>query len=150
MNFQKFIDEITAPLPSNECLSWVMYKQENPTTREKIKQLLQEIDKAKDRGYLNMALYYVYLLRKAIEEESSLRERKSCKQMLTMHYRSITKRVCCLFGDDRTPLILTCKVITFTSIRHMSATNFKKLLEAAEKATAIRLLGEENDLLQED
>ena len=150
MNLQKFIDKITAPIPSKEYLPCVLYRQTNPTTMEKIKQLLIEIDRAKDHGQINMVLYYVYLLGKAIDDESSFKERKRCRQRLTTHYRQVTKRVYCLFNDDRTPLIFACKSITLTSLRHMSTTNYKKLMEAAEEATANRLLGNVNELLQED
>ena len=155
MNFQELIQEITAPVTEKECFPWIQYKQTNPTTLDKVKHLLQEIEKAKDRGQTNMALYYAYRLGKEIEEEINPKERRTCRQALTIHYRTVTKRVCCLFDNDRVSLIFSCKMLTLTSIRQLSTGNYKKLLEAAEGATALRILEGENLLedsssLQED
>lgn len=151
MDFQNFIREITAPTSSTECLPWIQFKQAEPTTLEKVEHLLHEMEKAKDRGQTNMALYYIYRIGKEIEEEISLKKRRACRQALTIHYRTLMKRVRCLFNDDRVSLIFKCKVLTPTTIRQMSAENYKKLLEAAEEASAFRILGEEiNTSLQED
>ncbi|MBV8801758.1 MAG: hypothetical protein JO131_02100 [Gammaproteobacteria bacterium] len=152
MSLSRFIEEITAPVFPEECLPWIQYRQTDPMTMEKVKHLLHEIEKAKDRGQTNMALYYVYQIGKEIEKETNYKTRKNCRQKLTAHYRTLTKRVCCLFDNDRVSLIFHCKTLTPTTIRHMSSSNYTKLLEAAEGATAIRILEKENGqiMLQED
>ena len=140
MDLQAYLSEITSPIPTDKRLPTMIYPQSNPTSPEKITHLLKEINQAKDRCLTKLVLYYAYLIGEIIVCEEEYGTRKTCLRMLTQHYRAVTKRAYYLFGHDRTPLVLNCRKLTLTSIKHLSLSEYNQLLEAAELATLGRYI----------
>jgi len=140
LDLQAYISEITAPIPSDNRLPIMIYPQSNPTSPEKVKHLLKEMNGAKDRCLTKLVLYYAYLIGEIIVCEEECGTRKACLRLLTQHYRAVTKRAYYLFGHDRTPLILNCRKLSLTSIKHLSLKEYNQLLEAAEQATLERYI----------
>jgi hypothetical protein len=141
MDLQSYISEITAPIPNDKRLPTVIYPQSNLTSPEKITHLLTEINQAKDSCLMGLVLYYAYLIGEIIVCEEEYGTRKTCLRMLTQHYRAVTKRAYYLFGHDRTPLVLNCRKLSLTSIKHLSLSEYNQLLEAAEQATLEKYIG---------
>ena len=138
MDLQKCIDEITSPIPSEYYFPIIEYDLNCHSSVQKVKYLLKNIEKAKNRGRNTQALYYAYSIGHLIEEELNLSDRQQCKRLLTSHYRILTKRACCLFDQDRLPLILSCQEISLGSLVRMKSGEYKELLAAGESATAER------------
>lgn len=140
MDLQKLIDEISIPKIPNIYLPPIIYDQNVLDTPDQVNYLLKQINKSKNKKNHNMVLYYAYTIGKIVEEETRCLQRKACLQKLEGHYRKVTKRLACLFDQDREPLLMTCKYFTLTNLSLMNVKNYKKLLDAAEGATTSRML----------
>ena len=140
MNLQKCLDEITAPIPLIYSLPIIFYDSNCDTSESKVKHLLRQLEKAKNRGQNSRALYCAYLIGRLIEEEINLSSRRDCKRLLTSHYRIVTKRLCCLFDQDRLPLILTCQEISLGNLARMKQQEYKELLAAGDSASLERIM----------
>jgi hypothetical protein len=155
MDLQKFINELSVTEVPKTYLPPIEYSSTVSTSPEQIVDLLKQINKAKDRKCEHMVLYYAYVIGKIIEEETHYLTRKACTHLLTNHYRRVTKRLTCLFDNDRTPLLLSCKHFTLTNIAKLSSKEFKRILVAAEEASTNRFLAlynqeKSNEVTDED
>ena len=140
MDLQKLIDEITIPKIPDNYLPTILYDQNVLNTTEKVTYLKKQINKAKNRNDNNLVLYYLYTIGRLVEEETRYEERRACLHKLTEHYKKVTKRLARLFEQDREPLLMRCKYFTLTNISLLSVEDYKKILAAAERATANRFL----------
>src|SRR5579862_8519807 len=140
MDLQKLIDEITVQKIPDNYLPTILYDQNVLTTSQKVTYLKKQINKAKNGNDDNLVLYYLYTIGKLVEEETRYKERRACLHKLTEHYKKVTKRLARLFEQDREPLLMKCRYFTLTNISLLSVEDYKKLLAAAERATATRFL----------